>query len=232
MTRVTSFHVNLNCLGPFTSFYFILFLCQIWSSLFLFFFALDFFFKKLIFVFWISSFNIRLLRIGLYNFFLCGNSGLMIWVKWLTWIDIIFFNTFYIDFRFRFYHSTLILLKIKFLYFFYLLSLRMASIYDPGREFAMLNLDWLNIFFVIFLFYLLTLSYFEIQLHNFFYGNSFFFSGHYYHLFIFRFNTFIIYVFCQIIKLNHLIRPIWFMTQSQNLFYTSEHASNVSIYFF
>jgi hypothetical protein len=139
------------------------------------FFCFGFFFKKLIFIFWISSFNIRLLRIGLYNFFLCGNSGLMIWVKWLTWIDIIFFNTFYIDFHFRFYHSTLSLLKIKFLYFFYLLSLRMASLYDPGREFAMLNLDWLNIFFVIFLFYLLTLSYFEIQLHNFFYGNSFFF---------------------------------------------------------
>jgi hypothetical protein len=51
----------------------------------------------------------------------------------------------------------------------------MASLYDSGREFAMLNLDWLNIFFVIFLFYLLTLSYLEIQLHNFFYGNSFFF---------------------------------------------------------
>jgi len=149
----------------------------------------------------------------------------------LTWIDIIFFNTFYIDFRFRFYHSRLSLLKIKFFYFFYLLSLRMASLYDPEREFAMLNLDWLNIFFVIFLFYPLTLSYLEIQLYNFFYGNNYFFFRSY-HLFIFRLNTFIIVVFCQIIKLNHLIRPIWFMTQSQNLFYTSKHASNVSIYFF
>jgi hypothetical protein len=78
MTRVTSFHVNLNCLGPFTSFYFILFLCQIWSLLF--YFILLWIFFKINFCI-LNLINIRLLRIELCNFFLCNDSSLMIWVK-------------------------------------------------------------------------------------------------------------------------------------------------------
>jgi hypothetical protein len=50
-------------------------------SLFFFFFALDPFLKLILFFFLILLFNIRLLKFEFHNFFLCGDSGLIIQVE-------------------------------------------------------------------------------------------------------------------------------------------------------
>jgi hypothetical protein len=75
-----SCHANSDWFRAFISFYFN-FKFNLHSLSVFFFFALDPFLKLILFFFLILLFNIRLLKFEFHNFFLCGDSGLIIQVE-------------------------------------------------------------------------------------------------------------------------------------------------------